>query len=544
MIAGGELGPVHFVHGAYLQDWLLEPTDFSWRLEPDKGRRELRGRRHRIALVRSRPARHRPAHRRGAGRSDDGGRHAAASRRRRPRRSRAAATPTREACRDQQRGSRDDPPALRRRRKGQRVGRAGLRRAQERSVVRGQRPPARRCAGSRSGRTSCGSGAATRANAMLREGSRRCSRRRARAYAHLPGGHQEGWADAFCNVMRDIYGFIAAGKRPGDPRPPAFATFEDGYHSALRRRRHSREPSARRRLDAGRALTRMTPMKLGLFTPVFGTLQRERRCWRRCGRSAQVQAIELAPAAGRAAIISTSTRCSTTKPCAARVPQDDRRRRADDQRAVVPRQSAASGPRDGARGRRGVSQDRPAGRAARRAGRRHVLRLPGRFRRRRHIPTGSRTPWPPEFLEVLDWQWEKKAIPYWSDAAQFAADHGVKVALEAHPGLHRLQRRDGAEAARRRRARTSASTSIRATSSGRASTCRRRSARSATRSSTCTPRTSRSIRRTSRSTASSTPRAIAGWRSDRGCSAASAGDTTSSNGSASSARCGSPATTT
>src|SRR5206468_4555728 len=37
MIAGGELGDVHFIHGAYLQDWLLEETDFSWRLEPDKG---------------------------------------------------------------------------------------------------------------------------------------------------------------------------------------------------------------------------------------------------------------------------------------------------------------------------------------------------------------------------------------------------------------------------------------------------------------------------------------------------------------------------
>src|SRR5438093_3304959 len=37
MIAAGELGPIHFVHGAYLQDWLLEPTDFSWRLEPEKG---------------------------------------------------------------------------------------------------------------------------------------------------------------------------------------------------------------------------------------------------------------------------------------------------------------------------------------------------------------------------------------------------------------------------------------------------------------------------------------------------------------------------
>jgi predicted dehydrogenase len=51
-------------------------------------------------------------------------------------------------------------------------------------------------------------------------------------YARLPGGHQEGWADAFRNVIDDIYSFIAAGHRPGDPRPPAFAGFEDGYRSA------------------------------------------------------------------------------------------------------------------------------------------------------------------------------------------------------------------------------------------------------------------------------------------------------------------------
>jgi sugar phosphate isomerase/epimerase len=50
-------------------------------------------------------------------------------------------------------------------------------------------------------------------------------------------------------------------------------------------------------------------------------------------------------------------------------------------------------------------------------------------------PNWVTTPWPPEFLEVLEWQWEKKAIPYWTDAARFARDHGVKVALEAHPGF-------------------------------------------------------------------------------------------------------------
>src|SRR6185437_1041600 len=54
-----------------------------------------------------------------------------------------------------------------------------------------------------------------------------------RGYAHLPGGHQEAWADAFCNLMRDIYGFIDAGKKASEQHPPAFATFEDGYRANL-----------------------------------------------------------------------------------------------------------------------------------------------------------------------------------------------------------------------------------------------------------------------------------------------------------------------
>jgi sugar phosphate isomerase/epimerase len=51
------------------------------------------------------------------------------------------------------------------------------------------------------------------------------------------------------------------------------------------------------------------------------------------------------------------------------------------------------------------------------------------------VPNWIVTPWPPEYLEGLEWQWEKKLIPYWTDAAQFAANSGVKVALEAHPGF-------------------------------------------------------------------------------------------------------------
>ena len=43
--------------------------------------------------------------------------------------------------------------------------------------------------------------------------------------------------------------------------------------------------------------------------------------------------------------------------------------------------------------------------------------------------------WPPDFLEVLEWQWDKKVIPYWTKQAKFAADHGVRVAFEMHPGF-------------------------------------------------------------------------------------------------------------
>ncbi|HEX4677974.1 MAG TPA: Gfo/Idh/MocA family oxidoreductase [Gaiellaceae bacterium] len=36
-VRSGEVGEVWNVHGGYLQDWLLFPTDWNWRLETDKG---------------------------------------------------------------------------------------------------------------------------------------------------------------------------------------------------------------------------------------------------------------------------------------------------------------------------------------------------------------------------------------------------------------------------------------------------------------------------------------------------------------------------
>jgi len=37
MIKRGDVGNIHFVHGAYLQDWLLNPDDYNWRLEKEGG---------------------------------------------------------------------------------------------------------------------------------------------------------------------------------------------------------------------------------------------------------------------------------------------------------------------------------------------------------------------------------------------------------------------------------------------------------------------------------------------------------------------------
>jgi len=51
------------------------------------------------------------------------------------------------------------------------------------------------------------------------------------------------------------------------------------------------------------------------------------------------------------------------------------------------------------------------------------------------MPNWVTCPWPPHFLDILDYQWNEVAIPYWKEAAKFAEDHGVKVALEMHPGM-------------------------------------------------------------------------------------------------------------
>lgn len=43
--------------------------------------------------------------------------------------------------------------------------------------------------------------------------------------------------------------------------------------------------------------------------------------------------------------------------------------------------------------------------------------------------------WPDDYPEILDWQWNERVIPYWTREAAYARDHGVRIAMEMHPGF-------------------------------------------------------------------------------------------------------------
>ncbi|MDR2525553.1 MAG: sugar phosphate isomerase/epimerase [Oscillospiraceae bacterium] len=51
-------------------------------------------------------------------------------------------------------------------------------------------------------------------------------------------------------------------------------------------------------------------------------------------------------------------------------------------------------------------------------------------------PNWVTCPWPSDFLEILQWQWDAVLIPYWKALVAFAKAHRVdKIALEMHPGF-------------------------------------------------------------------------------------------------------------
>ena len=228
-IARGDIGTPHFLVGHYLQDWLIKDTDYSWRLEPDKG-----GASSALGDIGSHwcdLAQHisglRITHVLGDITT-------VIPRRKKPLGSREAF----------QAGGGDDKVEL-----------VDIKVEDLASVLlrfdngaKGAFSVGQVCAGHKNDLILeiCGSKSSLRwrqehqnelwlghrdkANEILQKDPSLIDAE-VRGYAHLPGGHQESWADAFSNLMRDIYGFIAEGKKASDPHPPAFATFEDGYRA-------------------------------------------------------------------------------------------------------------------------------------------------------------------------------------------------------------------------------------------------------------------------------------------------------------------------
>ena len=228
-IKRGDIGPPHFLFGTYLQDWLIKDTDYSWRLEPDKG-----GASSALGDIGSHWC-DLAQHISGLRITDVlGDITTTVKKRKKPRGSREAF---------QTAGA------------GEAFDLVDIQVEDLASVLvrfdngaRGSFSVGQVCAGHKNDLVLeiCGPkgsirwrqehqnelwlGHRDKSNEILQKDPSLLDDE-ARGYAHLPGGHQEAWADAFANVMRDIYGFIAAGKKPSDTHPPAFATFEDGYRA-------------------------------------------------------------------------------------------------------------------------------------------------------------------------------------------------------------------------------------------------------------------------------------------------------------------------
>jgi predicted dehydrogenase len=229
LVARGEIGKPNFIHGCYLQDWLLKDTDYSWRLEPDKG-----GASSALGDIGSHWC--------------DLAQHVSGLRivevladittvikeRRKP-------SGSREAFQAGSAASSTLVPIA--------VEDLASVLVRFDNGARGSFSVGQVCAGHKNDLQLevCGSEASLawkqehqnqlwigrrgEANAVLPKDPSLIGAA-AQPYAHLPGGHQEGWSDAFCNLMRDIYGVIAKGKDAASAaRPPAFATFEDGYRA-------------------------------------------------------------------------------------------------------------------------------------------------------------------------------------------------------------------------------------------------------------------------------------------------------------------------
>ncbi|WP_066192043.1 MULTISPECIES: sugar phosphate isomerase/epimerase family protein [Gracilibacillus] len=50
-------------------------------------------------------------------------------------------------------------------------------------------------------------------------------------------------------------------------------------------------------------------------------------------------------------------------------------------------------------------------------------------------PNWPTAPWPTDYADVLEWQWEEKLVPYWKEIAELAEKNNVKIGIELHAGF-------------------------------------------------------------------------------------------------------------
>jgi sugar phosphate isomerase/epimerase len=50
-------------------------------------------------------------------------------------------------------------------------------------------------------------------------------------------------------------------------------------------------------------------------------------------------------------------------------------------------------------------------------------------------PNWITSSWPPEYPQMLEWQWKERVIPYWKETAKLLKQKGVRVAIEMHPNF-------------------------------------------------------------------------------------------------------------
>lgn len=229
MVKQGDLGQVHFVHGGYLQDWLLFPNDYNWRLEKEEGASRcvadigshwcdligyLTGSRISEVLAEYTtvfPVRKKPKGTREAFAQSSGG----------------------DEYDEYPVETEDFASVLLRFENG----------------VRGAFSVSQVSAGHKNGlELEINGRQATLGWRQERPNELWIGRRNEpngwllkdpslldpsiSHYAALPGGHGEAWADAFRNLLRNVYSFIAEGRSmQADKDMIEFPTFEDGYES-------------------------------------------------------------------------------------------------------------------------------------------------------------------------------------------------------------------------------------------------------------------------------------------------------------------------